>query len=83
MTQLLAHVLNANVSCLFCRWHDDFNAFKAGVRDLEVMLSNVIQLAFDVCPCLTARSELLEAFQLMAQREAVSAHIVYIAAGQP
>ena len=28
-----------------CRWHDDYNSFKAGVKDLEVMLTNVIQMA--------------------------------------
>lgn len=30
------------------RWHDDFNSFKSSVKDLEVMLTNVIQLACDV-----------------------------------
>lgn len=29
------------------RWHDDFNVFKGGIKDLEVMLTNVIQMAFD------------------------------------
>jgi hypothetical protein len=27
------------------RWHDDYNQFKAGVKDLEVMMTNVIQIA--------------------------------------
>jgi dynein heavy chain len=40
---------------LFCRWYDDFNAFKAGVRDLEVMLENVLELALDSAPSLSAR----------------------------
>ena len=53
------------------RWHDDFNAFKSGVKDLEVMLTNVIQMACDCQPCLTSRAELLEAFQLMAKRDFV------------
>jgi dynein heavy chain, axonemal len=53
------------------RWHDDFNTFKGGVKDLEVMLTNVIQIAFDSVSSLAARVELLEAFQLMAKREAI------------
>ncbi|GIM07381.1 hypothetical protein Vretimale_11536 [Volvox reticuliferus] len=51
------------------RWHDDFNAFKSGVKDLEVMMANVIQRAFDTQPCLLARGELLEGFQAMAKRD--------------
>ena len=53
------------------RWHDDFNAFKSGVKDLEVMLTNVIQMACDCQPCLVSRAELLEAFELMAKRDFV------------
>lgn len=53
------------------RWHDDFTAFKQGVRDLEVMLENVMQLALDNTPTLPGMLELLEGFQLMAKRAAV------------
>ncbi|WIA13292.1 hypothetical protein OEZ85_006876 [Tetradesmus obliquus] len=53
------------------QWYDDFNAFKAGVRDLEVMLENVLELALDSAPSLSARLELLEGFQLIAKRDAV------------
>ena len=42
------------------RWHDDYNKFKAGIKDLEVMLTNVIQLAFDNASSLVGRVELLE-----------------------
>lgn len=51
------------------RWHDDFNGFKSGVKDLEVMLTNVIQIACDAQSCLATRFELLEAFNLMAKRD--------------
>ena len=54
-----------------CSWYDDFNAFKAGVRDLEVMLENVLQLALDNSPSLPYMLELLEGFQAMARRQAV------------
>lgn len=42
------------------RWHDDYNKFKAGIKDLEVMLTNVIQLAFENASSLVGRVELLE-----------------------
>lgn len=29
------------------KWHDDFNSFKRGVKDLEVMMQNVINSAFE------------------------------------
>lgn len=29
------------------RWHDDYNSFKGGVKDLEVMMQNTIVLAFE------------------------------------
>lgn len=50
------------------RWYDDFSAFKAGVRDLEVMLENLMELALEHAPSLTAALELLEGFQLLAGR---------------
>lgn len=51
------------------RWHDDFNSFKAGVKDLEVMMTNVIQVAVEAQSCLPARMELLEAFHLISKRD--------------
>lgn len=42
------------------QWHDDFNTFKTGTKDLEVMMTNVIQFAFDAVSSLSNRIELLE-----------------------
>ena len=53
------------------QWHDDYNVFKSGVKDLEVMMTNVIMLAFDCVTSLESRVELLEAFQSMAKRESI------------
>jgi dynein heavy chain len=30
------------------RWHDDYNTFKQGVKDLEVMMQNLIFSAFGI-----------------------------------
>ncbi|CAG9464381.1 unnamed protein product [Pedinophyceae sp. YPF-701] len=53
------------------RWHDDYNVFKSGVKDLEVMFTNVVVLALDAVPSLPARINLLEIFFCMAKRESV------------
>lgn len=52
-------------------WHDDYNSFKAGVKDLEVMMQNTILLAFETVSSVRSRVELLEAFQSMAKRESI------------
>jgi dynein heavy chain len=53
------------------RWHDDHNAFKNGMKDLEVMMQNVINTAFDGISTVVAGVELLEAFSSIATREAI------------
>ena len=52
-------------------WHDDYNVFKAGVKDLEVMIQNVIVMAIDSVSSLGSLVELLEALQTIAKRDAV------------
>ncbi|KAJ3123528.1 Dynein heavy chain 2, axonemal [Physocladia obscura] len=53
------------------RWHDDFNAFKQGVKDLEVMMQNTIISAFEGATTVDASVELLEIFHHLAKREAI------------
>ena len=53
------------------RWHDDYNDFKSSVKDLEVMLTNTIMLAFETVGSLKAFIDLLESFQSIAQRESI------------
>jgi dynein heavy chain len=52
-------------------WHDDFARFKWGVKDLEVLLDNVIKASFSSCPDLAAAAALLEAWSHLAVRPAV------------
>jgi dynein heavy chain len=49
------------------RWHDACNGFKAGVRDLEVMMQNVISVAFDGVTTVKVGVALLEAFSSLAR----------------
>jgi len=51
------------------KWHDDYNAFKNGVKDLEVMMQNVISIAFDSVSTVAAGVDMLEAFYHLAKRE--------------
>jgi len=50
------------------RWHDDYNFFKNGVKDLEVMYANVITTAFDGVTQVSAGVILLEIFYSLAKR---------------
>lgn len=63
------------------RWHDDFAAFKAGVRDLEAMLENTLTAALDGAPALPPALELLEAYARLAVRPALKRGLAKAAAG--
>ncbi|KAJ3056563.1 Dynein heavy chain 2, axonemal [Rhizophlyctis rosea] len=53
------------------RWHDDYNKFKQGVKDLEVMMQNIITSAFEGATTVESSVELLEIFHHLAKREAI------------
>jgi dynein heavy chain, axonemal len=54
-------ILDARVT----RWHDDFNAFRAHVKDLEEMLIKATDLALASVSCLQDRILLIEALQVL------------------
>jgi dynein heavy chain, axonemal len=53
-------ILDARVT----RWHDDFNAFRAHVKDLEEMLIKATDHALASVSCLQDRIVLIEALQV-------------------
>jgi dynein heavy chain len=53
------------------KWHEDFNQFKTAVKDLEVMLQNVINSTFDSVLSVVEGVHELESFHSLAKREAV------------
>ncbi|ORZ33974.1 dynein heavy chain and region D6 of dynein motor-domain-containing protein [Catenaria anguillulae PL171] len=53
------------------RWHDDYNAFKQAVKDLEVMMQNVIASAFEGATTVQTRVDLLELFSYLAKRDGI------------
>ncbi|GMI21327.1 hypothetical protein TeGR_g3290 [Tetraparma gracilis] len=53
------------------KWHDDYNYFKNGVKDLEVMYANVINTAFEGITQVSVGVVLLEIFYSLAKRETI------------
>ncbi|CAH6786111.1 Dnah2 [Phodopus roborovskii] len=52
-------------------WHEDYNKFRAGVKDLEVMTQNLITSAFELVRDVEHGVLLLDTFHRLATREAV------------
>jgi dynein heavy chain len=50
-------------------WSDDFRQFKADLDNLGMMITQVIQSAFDLVATVEGGAELLEAFHYLAKRE--------------
>lgn len=50
-------------------WHDDYSRFRAGVKELEVMVQNTINAAFMTVTTVQEGVELLEVFAHLAKRE--------------
>jgi dynein heavy chain len=67
LSHLNYQILDVNMSS----WHDDYNRFKIGVKDLEVMMVNVITTAFETCETVSDGVMLLEAFSQLAKRNAI------------
>eukprot|EP00163_Fabomonas_tropica_P002875 TRINITY_DN1232_c0_g1_i1.p1 TRINITY_DN1232_c0_g1~~TRINITY_DN1232_c0_g1_i1.p1 ORF type:complete len:4516 (+),score=1594.38 TRINITY_DN1232_c0_g1_i1:127-13674(+) len=53
------------------KWHDDYGAFKRGMKDLEVMMQNVINSSFESVTSTQQGVELLEAFHHIAKRDSI------------
>ncbi|XP_056156824.1 dynein axonemal heavy chain 2 [Lampris incognitus] len=52
-------------------WHDDYNRFRASVKDLEVSLQNLINLTFKTVKTVEEGVQLLDAFHHLYAREAI------------
>lgn len=52
-------------------WHDDYNNFKQGIKDLEVMMQNVILSSFEGSNTIESSVELLDIFHNLVKREAI------------
>jgi dynein heavy chain len=61
------HILDVKAT----HWHDDYNSFKQGVKDLELMMQNLIISAFEDSNSVENGVELLEIFHRLAKRDAI------------
>mmetsp|Transcript_23925 Transcript_23925/g.20935 ORF Transcript_23925/g.20935 Transcript_23925/m.20935 type:complete len:561 (+) Transcript_23925:252-1934(+) len=57
------------------KWHDDYNAFKAGMRDLDNMYDTIINQAFESISTVEQGVEMLEAFDFLAKRRNIKASV--------
>eukprot|EP01105_Mastigella_eilhardi_P001895 TRINITY_DN122_c1_g4_i2.p1 TRINITY_DN122_c1_g4~~TRINITY_DN122_c1_g4_i2.p1 ORF type:complete len:4382 (+),score=1298.66 TRINITY_DN122_c1_g4_i2:875-14020(+) len=53
------------------RWHDDFNTFFKTIKELEVMMQNVIATAFETVSTVSTGVSLLEVFRHLAKSDAI------------
>lgn len=50
-------------------WHEDYNRFRSSIKDLEVMMTNVITYAFDAVKTVEQGVEVLDVFTHLNSRE--------------
>ncbi|EDV25795.1 uncharacterized protein TRIADDRAFT_23475 [Trichoplax adhaerens] len=69
--QILRNVKKTILDVKASSWHDDYNRFKTGIKDLEVMMQNVITSAFETITTVEEGVELLDFFRHLSSREAI------------
>nr|CAH8839495.1 unnamed protein product [Trichobilharzia regenti] len=52
-------------------WHDDYNRFRIGIKDLEVMMQNAINTAFETVTTIQQGVEVLDIFAHLHHRETI------------
>ena len=52
-------------------WHDDYNQFRSSVKDLEVMIQNILNSAFETIRTVQEGVEILNHFIHLSSREAI------------
>ena len=70
----LQHLRNLKYAILDVKstaWHEDYNAFKTGIKELEDMMMTCITTSFETVNSLYTAVNLLEAFHHIAKRDAI------------
>ncbi|XP_066933177.1 dynein axonemal heavy chain 2-like [Clytia hemisphaerica] len=52
-------------------WHDDYNRFRSSVKDLEVMIQNILNSAFETIKTVQEGAEILSHFVHLNSRESI------------
>ena len=50
-------------------WHDQYNRFCSGIKDLEIMMQNAINMAFETVTTIQQGVEVLDIFAHLQKRE--------------
>lgn len=68
---LLRNVKGTILDVKATSWHDDYNRFRSSMKDLEVMMINVVSLAFESVTTVEQAVELLDIFMHLSVREPI------------
>lgn len=71
-TKLMRHLYDKRGLILDVKatsWHDDYNRFRVGIKDLEVMMQNAINTAFETVTNVQQGVEILDVFAHLQTRE--------------
>ena len=67
----LRRVKNTILDVKATSWHEDYNHFRSAVKEMEVMVINVINSAFDTITNVESAVEILDAFMHLSARESI------------
>lgn len=67
--QELQKVQNIILNVKATTWHEDYNRFRSAIKDLEVMMTNVITYAFDAVKTVEQGVEVLDVYTHLNSRE--------------
>ncbi|XP_071165421.1 dynein axonemal heavy chain 2-like [Mytilus edulis] len=71
MLRNLGLVKNKILDVKVTSWHDDFNRFRDNMKDLEIMMQNMMDSAFETVKTVEGGVELLDIFCHLSPREAI------------
>jgi len=65
----LRRVKNSILDVKATSWHEDYNKFRIGIKEMEVMIINVINSTFETVTYVEQGVEILDAFMHLSARE--------------
>ncbi len=52
-------------------WHEDYNKFRSAIKEMEVMVINVLNATFETVTYVEQGVEILDAFMHLSSREVI------------
>ncbi|XP_078057018.1 dynein axonemal heavy chain 2 [Mustelus asterias] len=69
--QMLKHMKNEILDVKNTFWHDEYSRFRSAIKDLEVMMQNLISSSFETMTTVQQGVEFLDVFQPLSNRETI------------